>query len=113
MRLNRLEPHVVEPKHEDDDIQSFLDEIRETQKKAKAINKDFQLSEKPADESLKEGFVRLNEFLKQKQSQKDPQNKSHSKFSVQAIAHSRYQAQVDANINASEAPQNDPYFKAA
>ena len=70
MKLSRLEPHINQPEDDSNDIESFLAEVRDQQSRVEEVSTEVSLPEEgvgsTADE-VKQGFVRLVDFLKLKQ----------------------------------------------
>jgi hypothetical protein len=69
VRLSKLEPHVVQPVDDNDDIESFLNEIRAQQSKTEPVSSEVSLRDegaKSTEDEVKHGFVRLVDFLKAK-----------------------------------------------
>lgn len=64
--MSRFKPHVVQQVNDSDDIQSFLAEIRAQQ------SMPNEGPAMPAADQIKDGFVRLADFLKTRERQAGP-----------------------------------------
>lgn len=90
MRLSKLEPHVVQPVDDSNDIESFLNEIRAQQSKTEAVSSEVSLPDEgggSTEDEVKHGFVRLVDFLKSKEQNPKTAHRSKRAVALQAYLH--------------------------
>ena len=91
MRLSKLEPHVVQPSDETADVRLFLQDLEEESTTVSEIQTYVGHRDEgngSADDEVKQGFVRLVDFIAKKEKQ--------PYYSLQAVANRAYKLQKAA-----------------